>query len=63
MNGCELIMGLIDLNLSTIIVLIVIVVCAVFAFKNAFINKDGCGCGSCSGCVKNDECNFNKKKY
>lgn len=61
----NIVMGIMELNLSTIIVLIVIAVCAVFAFKSAFINKGGCGCGSssgCSGCAKQDNCNSNKKK-
>ena len=58
----NIVMGIMEFNLSTIIVLLVIAVCAVFAFKSAFINKGSYGCGSCSGCKKYDECNSNKKK-
>lgn len=55
----KIVMGM--MNISTIIVLIIVAICTVFAFKTAFINKDSCGCGSCSGCNKQDKCALDKK--
>ncbi|HCW52974.1 MAG TPA: FeoB-associated Cys-rich membrane protein [Clostridium sp.] len=53
-------MGII--NISTIIVLIIVTVCTVFAFKTAFVNKGSCGCGSCNGCSRQDKCKSDKKE-
>ncbi|NME83172.1 hypothetical protein [Clostridium sp. SM-530-WT-3G] len=50
------------MNISTIIVLIIVAICTVFAFKTAFIDKGSCGCGSCNGCRRQGKCKSDKKE-
>ena len=62
----DIIVGIInDMNLSTIIVLIVVIICAGFALRTTFQNKGGCsgcsGCHGCSTCSKKNHSNEDKK--
>lgn len=55
----KIVMGI--LNISTIIVLIIVAICTVFAFKATFINKGSCGCRICNGCSRQGKCKSDKE--